>query len=67
MPSDPLPFPSTVVASRNDAYVSLDQARRYADAWGSTEVDIGTTGHINSASGLGAWPAGRAPLDQLQP
>ena len=66
MPSDPLPFLSTVVASRNDEYVSLAQARRYVDAWGSTFVDIGATGHINGASGLGVWPAGRALLDQLQ-
>jgi uncharacterized protein len=66
MPRLPLPFPSTVVASRNDEYVSVDQARSYAEAWGSTFVDIGNAGHINSASQLGAWPAGYELLGILR-
>ena len=63
VPLDPLPFPSIVVASGDDPYVTLDRARRYADAWGSRFVDVGPLGHINGASGLGEWPAGRALLD----
>jgi uncharacterized protein len=66
MPRLPLPFPSTVVASQDDVYVSLEQARSYAEAWGSTFVDIGAAGHINSASNLGAWPAGYALLEELR-
>jgi predicted alpha/beta hydrolase family esterase len=66
MPQLPLPFRSVVVASQNDAYVSLEQARSYAKAWSSTFVDVGAVGHINSASNLGAWPAGYALLDGLR-
>lgn len=66
MPMSPLPFRSTVVASENDAYVSLEQAQAYAGAWGSAFVNAGTAGHINSASGLGDWPAGRALLERLR-
>jgi predicted alpha/beta hydrolase family esterase len=66
MPSSRLPFRSVVVASRNDPYVSLAQARAYADAWGSAFVDVGAAGHINSASNLGAWPAGYALLEGLR-
>lgn len=65
MPLAPLPFPSIVVASTNDGYCSLERARRFADAWGSRFVDIGAAGHINSASGLGAWAKGRALLAEL--
>jgi predicted alpha/beta hydrolase family esterase len=46
--------------------VSLEQARSYADAWGSAFVDVGNTGHINSDSNLGAWPAGYALLETLR-
>lgn len=54
----PLPFRSTLAASRNDPYCSPAQARAYAAAWGATLVDAGEAGHINTESGLGDWPAG---------
>ncbi|MEO8334880.1 MAG: alpha/beta hydrolase [bacterium] len=66
MPHRPLPFRSTVVASEDDRYVGLEQARAYAAAWGSTFVDIGAAGHINAASNLGEWPAGYSLLEELR-
>jgi predicted alpha/beta hydrolase family esterase len=66
MPRRPLPFRSVVVASQNDEYVSLEQARSYADAWGSRFINVGDAGHINSASNLGAWPVGYALVDGLR-
>jgi predicted alpha/beta hydrolase family esterase len=65
MPLVRLPFPSIVVASTNDEYVSLDRARQFADAWGSELVTIGEAGHINGASGHGPWPEGEAMLMEL--
>jgi hypothetical protein len=65
MPLDRLPFPSIVVASEDDEYVSLARAQHFAHAWGSAFRNIGHAGHINSASGLGAWPEGRAMLAEL--
>jgi predicted alpha/beta hydrolase family esterase len=62
MPMARLPFPSIVVASSNDPYVSIERARRFADAWGSTLVDIGDAGHINGDAGFGPWPEGEAML-----
>ena len=59
-------FPSVVMASEDDVYVTLEQAAAYAAAWGSRLVNIGRAGHINSASGLGAWPAGYALLEALR-
>jgi predicted alpha/beta hydrolase family esterase len=65
MPLDPLPFPSIVVASTDDEYVSLDRAERFARAWGSHFEVLGPLGHINSASRLGLWPEGYALLREL--
>jgi predicted alpha/beta hydrolase family esterase len=55
-PTIPLPFPSAVVASSNDPFMSLHRAETMAEAWGSELVDIGAAGHINTASGYGWWP-----------
>ena len=66
MPLLPLPFRGVVVASEDDAYVSVAQARAYARAWGSDFVNAGALGHINSASNLGPWPAGYALLEELR-
>ena len=65
MPTNRLSFPSTVVASTNDEYVTIERARVFAKAWGSTFVNIGEAGHINSASALGDWPRGRELLAEL--
>jgi prephenate dehydrogenase len=65
VPRDLLPFPSIVVASSNDPYVSLGRAREMARAWGSRFVDIGAAGHINGESGLGDWPEGKRLLRHL--
>lgn len=64
-PRAPLPFPSLVVASSNDPYASAAYARQCAQDWGSRFVDIGAAGHINAASGVGAWAEGRALLQTL--
>lgn len=66
MPLAPLPFRTIVVASTDDEYVTFGRARRFADAWHATLVDVGPLGHINSASGLQTWPAGRALLERLR-
>ncbi|MBD2723734.1 RBBP9/YdeN family alpha/beta hydrolase [Hymenobacter armeniacus] len=62
MPLARLPFPSKIVFSQNDEWVTPVRARQFAEAWGSELVDIGDAGHINAASGHGAWPAGLALL-----
>lgn len=64
-PTERLPFPSVVVASRDDRYASFETLERLAGAWGSLLVDVGACGHINADSGLGDWPEGQAMLDDL--
>ena len=57
-----LPFPSVVVASTDDPYCSLERSRDFAQAWGSTCVDVGACGHINAESDVGDWPEGHSLL-----
>ena len=60
-----LAFPSVVVGSTNDEYVTLTRARYFAECWGSKLVNIGTAGHINAAVDLKEWPVGLQLLQQL--
>ena len=62
MPLASLPFPSWVIASTADEYVSNARARQFAQAWGSELTWLENTGHINGASGYGPWPEGEAGL-----
>jgi predicted alpha/beta hydrolase family esterase len=66
IPLSRLPFPSTVVSSRTDPFVSFSRAARFAEAWGSKFVDLGDAGHINVESGYGAWPEGLELLRDLE-
>lgn len=65
MPLIKLPFPSIVVTSSNDHFVTLQRAKQFADAWGSQFINIGEAGHINVASGFGEWEQGLMILKQL--
>ncbi len=53
-----LPFPSMVLASRNDPYVTFDRARVFAEAWGSDLIDMDQAGHMGNSDNLGLWPVG---------
>lgn len=64
-PTDPLPFPSMVVASTTDPLVSVDRARGFAADWGSDFQLAGDAGHINAASGHGPWPEGLLMFAEL--
>ncbi len=65
VPRDPLPFPSLLVASTNDEYLSAHRAADLAAAWGSELHFAGNAGHINLASGHGPWPEGLLMFTRL--
>lgn len=58
VPTAPLPFPSLMVAGSDDPYAALSYSRRCASDWGSGLIELDRVGHLNAASGLGAWPGG---------
>ena len=65
VPTDPLPFPSVVAASRNDPLAGYDRVTLLARAWGSRLVDLGEVGHLNPASGFGEWPLALSLIEEL--
>lgn len=65
LPRTPLPFPTLVLASRNDPRVTIARAREFAAAWGADLADVGELNHIGSAERLGVWPTGLLYLGQL--
>ena len=60
-----LPFPSIVVASTNDPFVTPVRAAAFARAWGSRLVTFERAGHLNADAGFGPWPEGRQLLAEL--
>ncbi|WP_019646646.1 RBBP9/YdeN family alpha/beta hydrolase [Novispirillum itersonii] len=64
-PASPIPVPSVLVGSTNDPYCSVDVAQDFARTWGSTFINAGAVGHINTDSGLGEWPQGQRLLADL--
>jgi predicted alpha/beta hydrolase family esterase len=62
---DELSVPTTVVASRSDPWIDLEQAKSLASDWGAQFVDLGDAGHIDEASGFGPWPGGIGLRDDL--
>jgi predicted alpha/beta hydrolase family esterase len=65
IPLHPIPFPTIVVASDDDVWVSPERAAFFAKRWGSELVNIGHAGHINAAAGFGPWPEGINILKRL--
>ena len=65
IPTQPIPFPSLVIGTENDTYISLERAKELASCWGSDFINIGLKGHINSESNLGYWEEGQVFLQQL--
>ena len=60
-----LPFPSIVVASSDDPFVTPARAAALAHAWGSRLVTLPNASHINADAGYGHWPEGRRLLSDL--
>lgn len=58
-----LPVPAVVLASSDDPFAELDTARALARTWGAAFTEVGALGHINEASGVGEWTAGRIELN----
>ena len=65
MPMKKLPFPSILVSSSSDPWLSVKRAREVAYAWGSRFENAGPAGHINSDAGFGPWPMGEMLLGEL--
>ncbi|MFC0076512.1 RBBP9/YdeN family alpha/beta hydrolase [Flavobacterium procerum] len=65
IPLDKISFPTIVVASSDDIWVSLDRAQFFAESWGSEFINIGNAGHINVQSGHTNWDEGMEILKTI--
>lgn len=59
LPRGTLPALNSMVLSQNDPWMPLGVGLRWARHWGSHVVNLGEVGHINVASGFGAFPFAR--------
>ena len=66
IPRARLPFPTILVASRNDSFSEFARAEELARSWGSRLVDAGASGHLNGDAGFGPWPLGESLLAELR-
>ncbi|MEX3981432.1 RBBP9/YdeN family alpha/beta hydrolase [Paraburkholderia sp. EG287A] len=60
-----LPVPSILIGSETDPWMPLEGARALAQQLGSTFVNLGDAGHINTAAGFGPWPRAKYFVDTL--
>ncbi|MET0217724.1 MAG: alpha/beta hydrolase [Burkholderiales bacterium] len=65
LPEASLGFPSILVASETDPWLSLSRALALARCWESHFVNLGAAGHINVASGFGTWQDGQVLFQEL--
>jgi predicted alpha/beta hydrolase family esterase len=66
VPRRPLPFPSILATSTDDALGNPVRLRAMANAWGSREHSLGAVGHLNGASGYGDWPEAVELIRELE-
>lgn len=66
LPKDGLGLRSVIIASENDPWLEFEAARTLAARWGSSLINAGQAGHINSDSGYGPWPFVQQLLAELQ-
>ncbi len=57
-----LPWPTLVIASRDDPDGAYDAIAALAAEWGAELIDAGFAGSLNTASGHGPWPEGLTRL-----
>ena len=65
IPQINLQFPSILVCSSNDNWLSLERANHFANSWGSELIILKNAGHISGADGFNNWDDGLEILKKL--
>ena len=65
IPLEKLKYPSIVITSSNDPYISAERAKFLSQKWGSDFYNVGDKGHLNLASALDLWEEGQEILQSL--
>ncbi|MCC8366246.1 alpha/beta hydrolase [Xenorhabdus sp. PB61.4] len=65
LPKIPLPFPTTLVCSDNDEFLSLEKAHSLARSWKTELIVLSGAGHIHTAAGYGEWQEGEKLINTI--
>ncbi|WP_340610143.1 RBBP9/YdeN family alpha/beta hydrolase [Xenorhabdus bharatensis] len=65
LPKIPLPFPTTLVCSDNDEFLSLEKAHFLAKSWKTELIVLSGAGHIHTAAGYGEWLEGEKLINTI--
>ncbi|WP_026714950.1 RBBP9/YdeN family alpha/beta hydrolase [Flavobacterium daejeonense] len=65
IPLNKLNYPSIVISSSNDPYISVERAEFLANQWQSHFYNVDPKGHLNFESQLGLWEEGQQILESL--
>lgn len=63
IPREVLTFPSMVVCSSNDHWMTLDRSKEFSEIWGAELKIIEKAGHINPDAGYTDWEEGLSIFD----
>lgn len=66
IPKVAFPFPSIVIGSTDDPYITAERVQELSSAWGSHLIMLGNYGHISTADGFGLWPEGLRYVAELE-
>ncbi len=64
-PSEKIPFPSILVISTNDPFLSVAKGHYFATCLGSQLITVRNKGHLGEESGLREWEQGKDLLSFL--
>ncbi|HSY62161.1 MAG TPA: alpha/beta hydrolase [Cytophaga sp.] len=65
MPKIVLHFPSRIIASENDPYISSAELNKWADILGSDFISVGEREHIGTAAKLEYWEEGQKLFEEF--
>ena len=65
LPEIILPFPSLVIASENDPYITAPKLKVWADTFGSAFISVGEREHIGTAAKLEYWEEGQVLFEKF--
>jgi len=65
MPRIALPFPSVMIASENDPYISSAALKKWADIFQTEFINVGLREHIGTAAKLEYWEEGQKLFKQF--
>ena len=65
LPRSRLAWPSVLLASETDPWMSFDSVCAWARVWGAPLISLGDAGHINTEAGFGPLPQAKTLVERM--